>query len=116
LLADKGRNIMAAEDDVAQKWEQVWPLIVARAWADKEFLVRLETKTEEVLREHNLPLLPGVRVALVNRDMYPGKDYPAATMCLTVPERPAGLSIDDLNNLIKNAVVASGCAGTSCCC
>ena len=109
---------MAAEDDLAQKWEQVWPLIVAKAWADPQFKTQLEKDPETVLKAHGLPLLPGVKVALLPQQKMPGNpdDYPAATMCLSIPAKPANLSVDDLNNLIKNAVVASGCAGTSCCC
>jgi hypothetical protein len=110
---------MAAEDDLAQKWEQVWPLIVAKAWADPKFHQQLQKNPEAVLKTHGLPLLPGVKVTLVAENKYPGnkgKDYPAATMCLTIPPKPKNLSLEDLNNLIQNAVVASGCAGTSCCC
>ena len=109
---------MAAEDDLATQWEQRWPLIVARAWADDNFKQQLTEDPMTVLRKEGFPILEGVKVAVVPQANYPGdpKNYPAATMCLTIPDRPEGLLVEDLQNLIKNAVVASLCSGTSCCC
>jgi hypothetical protein len=109
---------MAAEDDLATKWEQVWPLIVAKAWADAKYMKALKADPEKVLKKEGLPLLPGVKVTIVTKKNYPAKksSYPAATMCLSIPDKPAKLKTQDLNNLINNAVVASDSSGTSCCC
>jgi hypothetical protein len=98
-------------EEFATVWEQKWPLVVAKAWADPAYKERLKKDPRAVLQEAGLPLLPAVDAVIVA----PGT-YARATMCLPLPDKPDGFSVEELNNLVKNAVVAFDGAGTSCCC
>jgi hypothetical protein len=100
-----------SDEEMTKKWEQLWPKIVAKAWVDEKYLQELVTQPDAVLAREGLPLIRGVQIKICKKS-----DYPGPTMLLPIPDKPEGIAISDLKNMIDNAVVASDCSGTSCCC
>jgi len=86
-----------------QSWERQWSQLVAKTWSDDNLKARLITDPAAVLKEHNLPVPPGVQLKVVeNTDQ---------TIYLPLPAKPSReeLADEDL------AQVAGGIRGNDSC-
>jgi hypothetical protein len=97
-------------------WDFQWGQIVGRAWADHDFSQRLLADPAAVLKEYDVPVPDGVRIAvLADPDAVP--EDTADTMHLVLPGKPsdAELSEDDLCSM-GGPVGADrcGCGGCGC--
>lgn len=50
--------------DVDRLWQETWPKIVARAWADEDFKNMLMSDTASVLSQYGLPVMQGMQYSI----------------------------------------------------
>ena len=91
-----------------------WPQVVAKAWADERFKQELLDDPASVLAGMGLELPEGVQPKITESE---GESH-----WLVLPQRPRGLSIEQLEGASVGATPAAktGCysltSGCSCCC
>jgi hypothetical protein len=95
---------------INEAWIRGWPKVVARAWTDEEFRARLLANPAEAIGEFGLPMLHQVELKVVAGEAAP------PTMVLTLPDRPADLEEESLEELVQSGARALHCMATSCCC
>ena len=92
---------------------QVWPKIIARAWADDDFKARLLADAGPIVEEYGIGGLDHYHVKVIEDPNASAGDWhiqgrgKSATYIVSIPPRPSGeLSDSDLENV----------AGAGCCC